>query len=123
MTPTERIAELEAENAALREQVERLAAQVQALQAQLAKDSHNSGKPPSSDGLRRKPKSLRQRSGKKAGGQRLSSVRANLRIVRLTAQARGGATGRIGDALYRSAALSRLGLNTPQEPVARSKDA
>src|SRR5262245_35799152 len=69
MTPTERIAELEAENAALRERVELLAAQVQTLQARLAQDSHNSGKPPSSDGLRRKPKSLRHRSGKKPGGQ------------------------------------------------------
>jgi transposase len=79
MTPDARIAELEAENAALREQVRELpvlreqvavlAAQVQELRARLAKDSHNSGKPPSSDGLRRTPKSLRQRSGKKPGGQ------------------------------------------------------
>jgi transposase len=67
--PETRIAELEAENAALREQVTALAARVEELQARLAKDSHNSGKPPSSDGLRRKPKSLRQRSGKKRGGQ------------------------------------------------------
>src|SRR5579859_3837775 len=69
MTPDARIAELEAENAALREQVEQLAAQVGELQARLAKDSHNSGKPPSSDGLKRKPKSLRTKSGKKPGGQ------------------------------------------------------
>jgi transposase len=72
MTPAARIAELEAENAALRERVELLAAQVQELQARLAKDSHNSGKPPSSEGLARKPsrtKSLRQRSGKRPGGQ------------------------------------------------------
>src|SRR5258707_6620486 len=69
MTPEARIAELEAENAALRERVELLAARVEELQARLAKDSHNSGKPPSSDGLARKTKSLRKRSGKKAGGQ------------------------------------------------------
>lgn len=72
LTPEARIAELEAENAALREQVQVLAAQVQELQARLAKDSHNSSKPPSSDGLGRKPhrtKSLRTPSGKKAGGQ------------------------------------------------------
>jgi transposase len=60
---------LKAENAALREQVSMLVAQVQDLQARLAKDSHNSSKPPSSDGLARKTKSLRRRSGKKPGGQ------------------------------------------------------
>lgn len=50
-----------------------LTARVEALEARLAQDSHNSHKPPSSDGLakkRPKPKSLRQRSGKKPGGQR-----------------------------------------------------
>lgn len=39
-----------------------------ALEAKLLKDSHNSSKPPSSDGLKRKPKSLRQTGGK-LGGQ------------------------------------------------------
>src|SRR5258706_13092774 len=67
--PEARIAELEAENAALRERVELLAARVEELQARLAKDSHNSGEPPSRDGLARKTKSLRKRSGKKAGAQ------------------------------------------------------
>jgi transposase len=67
-----RIAELEAENVHQREQIAALLARVQELEARLAKDSHNSGKPPSSDGLARrahKTKSLRQPSGKKAGGQ------------------------------------------------------
>jgi len=69
MTPEDRITQLEAENAALQERLAALVAQVQELQARLAKDSHNSGKPPSTDGLKRKTKSLRTPSGKKVGGQ------------------------------------------------------
>jgi transposase len=46
-----------------------LSEQVQALQEQLKKDSHNSHLPPSSDRFQRQPKSLRKSSGKKAGGQ------------------------------------------------------
>src|SRR5262245_2232517 len=69
MTPEDQIAALTAENAHLREQVEALGALVQELQARLVKDSHNSSKPPSSDGLGRKSRSLRKKSGKKPGGQ------------------------------------------------------
>ncbi len=69
MTPEEENTALRAENAALREQVRTLLAEVQALRGQLAKDSHNSSKPPSSDGLARKTKSLRKSTGKKPGGQ------------------------------------------------------
>src|SRR5258708_34115626 len=76
MTSDERIAELETENArlradyaTLREQVAGLLERVQVLEGRLAKDSHNSSKPPSSDGLARKTRSLRRRSGKQPGGQ------------------------------------------------------
>jgi transposase len=76
MTDQERIAQLEAENAAkdcriaqLQEQVAALEAQVQHLLGRLAKDSHNSSKPPSSDGLTRPPHSQRVGSMRKTGGQ------------------------------------------------------
>lgn len=57
--------------AALQAQVAELQARVQALEARLATDSHNSSKPPSSDGPGTKPhpKSLRTPSGRKPGGQ------------------------------------------------------
>src|SRR5215469_3935566 len=80
MTPAEEITALKAENAALHEQVAALTTQLQELEARLAKDSHNSGKPPSSDGLARKTKSLRKRSGKKPGGQ-LGHRGETLRLV------------------------------------------
>jgi transposase len=90
MTAEEELIHLRHENSLLREQVdlqrelidhqqeqislleERSSLQqqhIKALQEQLAKDSHNSHLPPSSDRFVRQPKSLRKRSGKKPGGQ------------------------------------------------------
>ena len=58
--------------AALEEQNARLSAHVQELEARLSKDSHNSSKPPSSDGFNKptpKPCNLRHKTGKRPGGQ------------------------------------------------------
>jgi transposase len=79
MSTEERIAELETlvtelgeQVARQREQIALLLARNAELEAQVAdakRDSHTSSKPPSSDGLKRKTRSLRTPSGKKAGGQ------------------------------------------------------
>ncbi len=69
MTKDEELEQLRQENAALRAQVAWLSERISVLEAKLAKDSHNSHLPPSSDRFHRQPKSLRQKSGKKPGGQ------------------------------------------------------
>ena len=58
-----------AENASLCQQMEHVLARLREVEGQLAKDSHNSSKPPSSDGPGRKPRSQRHRSERKTGGQ------------------------------------------------------
>lgn len=85
MEAEEELMQLRAENRQLREQVKRLnehmsqrdelieqlIQRVNELEKRLAKDSHNSSLPPSSDRFARQKKahSLRKKSGKKAGGQ------------------------------------------------------
>ena len=67
----EREQQLEAENTALKSQLAQLLERVAQLEAQLALNSRNSSKPPSSDAFVRPPKkrSLRKASGKKPGAQ------------------------------------------------------
>jgi transposase len=65
-------AEVEELIASLKRQIAALEAEVAALRRQLGQDSSNSSKPPSSDGLRKKPRiagSLRGRSRKASGGR------------------------------------------------------
>lgn len=51
--------------------IQELTARIAELEERLNKDSHNSSKPPSSDGYKKpSPKSLRQKSGRKVGGQK-----------------------------------------------------
>jgi len=61
------------QNAAQETRIAQLEARIAELERQLGLNSGNSGKPPSSDGLKKKPvrvSSLRERSGKKPGGQK-----------------------------------------------------
>lgn len=63
---------LRAENTALKELITGMQARIAELERQLGLNSSNSGKPPSSDGLKKpmRTRSLREPSGKKRGGQK-----------------------------------------------------
>jgi transposase len=67
------ITALQAQNAELRAMIAVQNARIAELERQLGLNSGNSGTPPSSDGLKKQPvrvSSLRERSGKKTGGQK-----------------------------------------------------
>ncbi|MFI4972551.1 MAG: IS66 family transposase [Hyphomicrobiales bacterium] len=71
-TSSAEIAALRVENAALKELITGLQAQITELERRLGLNSSNSGKPPSSDGLKKpvRTRSLREPSGKTRGGQK-----------------------------------------------------
>ena len=54
---------------ALMRTVQAMQHRIDTLEGRLRKDSHNSHKPPSSDGFKKVPRSLRKSSGRKPGGQ------------------------------------------------------
>src|SRR5580698_993925 len=67
------VAALQAQNAELLARIAVQNARIGELERQLGLNSGNSGKPPSSDGLKKKParvSSLRERSDRKPGGQK-----------------------------------------------------
>jgi len=50
--------------------IEQMERRIQELEAIIKKDSHNSSKPPSSDGYRKRPVKQEKKSGRKPGGQK-----------------------------------------------------
>lgn len=59
-----------AENLLLKQSIQKLEERIAVLEARLNQDSHNSNKPPSSDGLQRKITNVRTKSDRPSGGQK-----------------------------------------------------
>ena len=84
------IKELREQLAELKLEISTLVVKNKELAEQKAKDSHNSSKPSSTDGFKKKTKSLRTKSDRKSGGQlghkgsTLSMVSTPDKVVRLS---------------------------------------
>src|ERR1700687_683845 len=88
-------AEVEELIASLKRQIAALQDEVAYLRRQRGQDSSNSAKPPSSDGLKKKPRiagSLRGRSGKPSGGQKGHEGGILLQVANPDAVGRHGAS-------------------------------
>ena len=66
---SQELVDLNQELLELKQGNQQLSVRINVLESQVNKNSNNSSKPPSSDGLKKKPKNSRKKSGKPTGGQ------------------------------------------------------
>jgi Family of unknown function (DUF6444) len=77
----EEIQQLRKENVDLKAALVQKEQRIEELERRERKDSHNSSKPPFSDGLGRKPCSVRKKSGNSSGGQEGHQGQALLQVL------------------------------------------